>query len=272
MKPEDFSYLQDFLKKQSAILLAPGKDYLVESRLMPLARQEGFATLDAFFAHLKNHPVDRVHRKVIDAMTTNETFFFRDIHPFECLKKTVLPEIIKKRSAEKTLTLWSAACSTGQEAYSIAMLIKEHFPTLMGWKISIVGTDLSESALAKAQEGVYTQTDVNRGLPAFLLVKYFSKKKDNWQISDEIKKMTSFRSINLIQPWPPMLPFDVIFIRNVLIYFDVETKKMILSRLVQHLKKDGALFLGAAESVLNLNNDLEWVSLGQESYFRLKAK
>lgn len=250
----DFDYIAQLARSQAAIVLEPGKEYLVENRLGPLAQREGFLSLDQLIAKMRSEKViNGLHHKTIDALTTNETLFFRDFHPFEALRKLILPKLIETRGSVKQLNIWSAACSSGQEPYSLAMLIRQHFPQMNDWRINILATDLSPTILKAAGEGAYTQFEVNRGLPAAYLVKYFSKQGDKWVIKDEIKKMVQFKPMNLIQPWPMMPPCDLVFIRNVMIYFDVETKKSILKKIRACLLPHGLLFLGTAETTLNLD-------------------
>lgn len=257
----DFDYIAQLARRQAAIVLEPGKEYLVENRLTPIAQQEGYGTLEKFIGKMRSETViNGLHHKSIDALTTNETSFFRDFHPFEALRKTILPRLIEQRAAMRQLTIWSAACSTGQEPYTLAMLMQEHFPQLAGWKITIVATDLSPTVLKVAGEGAYSQFEVNRGLPAAYLIKYFTKQGERWHIKPELKKNIQFRPMNLINSWPILPPFDLVFIRNVMIYFDVETKKMILKRIRNCLLPHGYLFLGSAETTVNLDPAYQPVS------------
>jgi chemotaxis protein methyltransferase CheR len=254
ISPNDFNYVARLAHSQAAIVLEPGKEYLVESRLTPVAQREGFPSLEAFIDKLRAETtINGIHHRAIEALTTNETFFFRDFHPFESLRKYILPRLIEKRAATRQLTLWSAACSTGQEPYTLAMLLQEHFPQLTGWKITILATDLCPGILKTAQQGQYSQFEVNRGLPAAYLLKYFTKQGDRWHILPQLKLNIEFRQMNLIQPWPILPAFDLIFVRNVMIYFDVDTKKTILKRVRNCLHPHGYLFLGAAETTLNLD-------------------
>jgi chemotaxis protein methyltransferase CheR len=260
----DFDYIARLTRSESAIVLEPGKEYLVESRLTPIAEQKGFGSLASFIEKMRSAPaLNGIHHLAIDALTTNETSFFRDFHPFESLRKEILPRIIEKRAAVKQLTIWSAACSTGQEPYTLAMLIQENFPQLADWKITILATDLSPTVLRVARLGHYSQFEVNRGLPASYLVKYFSKKDDRWHINPKLKQNIQFTPMNLIQPWPILPPFDLVFIRNVMIYFDVETKKLILNRIRNCLLPHGYLFLGGSETTLNLDSKYQPVMFGR---------
>jgi chemotaxis protein methyltransferase CheR len=265
----DFEYVSRLVHSESALVLDFGKEYLVETRLGPLAQREGFSSLAEFIQRLRTEiKVNGLHHKAIDALTTNETLFFRDFHPFEALRRSILPEILEHRSAARRLTIWSAACSTGQEPYSLAMLLLEHFPQLADWTISILATDLSPTVLKLAREGKYTQFEVNRGLPASYLIKYFSKQEEKWCIKDGVKKMIEFRPMNLIQPWPVMPPLDLVFIRNVMIYFDVETKKTILKKIRNCLLPHGYLFLGTAETTTNLDFQYQPVTHGKAVVYR----
>jgi chemotaxis protein methyltransferase CheR len=256
LSAEDFDYVSDFARTGAAIVLEKGKEYLVETRLGPLAEREGYASLRELIGALRTTRVGPLGGKVMDALTTNETFFFRDFHPFESLRKTIIPKLIEQRANTRRLSIWSGACSTGQEAYSMAMMLREHFPQLASWRIDIVGTDLSSQVLTKAKAATYSQLEVNRGLPATYLIKYFTKQGDSWVLKDELRKMVDFRPMNLIQAWPVLSPFDVIFMRNVMIYFDVGTKRTILKKLRACLNPSGFLVLGSAETTMNL--DPQW--------------
>ncbi len=268
----DFEFISALAFRQAAIVLERGKEYLVESRLTPLARVEGFPSLTAFISAMRhNRPACPLHAKAVDALTTNETYFFRDFHPFEALRQTILPEIIERRTAARQLTIWCAACSTGQEPFSIAMMLREHFPQLAGWRIEIVGTDLSPRVLQQAEAGRYNQIEVNRGLPASYLVKYFTQENGAWFIKPEIRKMVSFRPMNLIEPWPILPACDLIFIRNVMIYFDVESKRTILKKLRNCLRPQGSLFLGSSETTLNLDPQWAPVTIGSTVVYRAAA-
>ena len=211
------------------------------------------------------------HEQVMDALTTNETSFFRDFHPFEALRHHVLPRLIEQRAGVKRLSIWSAASSTGQELYTIAMLIREYFPQLRDWNITILGTDLSTTVLDQAKQGTYSQIEVNRGLPAAFLLKHFTKNDTKWTIKDDIKKMVEYRQMNLVKPWPIMPVFDVVFIRNVMIYFDVESKRGILKRIRQCLQPQGYLFLGTAETTINLDPEWSPSMLGKATVYQTRS-
>src|ERR1700728_1880825 len=224
MTPLDYDFLRKALKQRSGLVLSADKQYLVESRLLPIARKAGFANLGELVAALKRSDTDALMSKVVEAMTTNETFFFRDKTPFENFRSAVLPALLAARRAARHIRIWSAAASSGQEPYSLAMTIKELEDTLAGWRIEIIATDLSSSVLRKAQAGIYSQFEVQRGLPIALLIKYFSKTGDMWQIAPELRAMVKFRQFNLLSDFSTLGVFDLIFCRNVLIYFDQPTK------------------------------------------------
>lgn len=267
----DFEYISQLAHSQAAIVLEPGKEYLVETRLGPLAEREGFTSLGEYIGRLRAEPkVNGIHRRAVEALTTNETFFFRDFHPFDALRRLILPAMVKERAGGRQLTIWSAACSTGQEPYSLAMLLLEHFPELTNWRVSILATDLSADVLRVAQEGKYTQFEVNRGLPASYLVKYFTQQAEKWVIKDEVKRIIQFRQMNFIEPWPVMQPFDLVFVRNVMIYFDVETKKTILRRIRNCLLPHGCLFLGTAETTTNLDPNFQPVTYGKAVVYQME--
>ena len=267
--PANFEYIRGLARESAALVLEPGKEYLVETRLTPLAEQAGFTTLDAYINRLRGEKINGAHHRAVEALTINETFFFRDFHPFEALRQRILPQLIERRAGSRKINIWSAAAATGQEAYSIAMLLREHFPQLAGWNVSILATDLSAAVLEQAKVGAFSQLEVNRGLPALYLVKYFTKVADRWMIREDVRKLVEFRSLNLVKPWPVLPMFDIVFIRNVLIYFDVTTKKTILRGLRQCFHPEGYLFLGTAETAINLELDWKPVAFGKTTVFRL---
>ncbi len=270
ISPGDFNYIRELVHRYSAIALESDKAYLVETRLAPLARRTGFASLQELIASLRTQPTTHpLCRQVIEAITTHETSFFRDVHPFEALRTLIFPELLARRPAPN-LTIWCAACSSGQEPYSVAMLVCEHFPVLANRRIRIIATDLSQTILARASEGIYSQIEVHRGLPAALLIKYFDKQGLHWRIKPVIRRMVEFQQGNLAEAWPLIPPLDIIFMRNVLIYFDVETKKTILAKIRNVLKPDGYLFLGSSETTLNLDSTFEPVSTGKSICYQLR--
>ncbi len=253
MTPGDYEFLRKFLKERSGLDLSADKQYLVESRLVPLARKAGLSGIPDLAQRIRGGD-GRLATEVVEAMTTNETFFFRDKIPFDHLRETILPGLIQARAARKSLRIWSAASSTGQEPYSIAMCVKEMSAALAGWRVEIVATDLSQDVLEKCKAGVYSQFEVQRGLPIQLLVKYFRQSGEIWQLSADVRAMVQFRQLNLLQDFSHLGTFDVIFCRNVLIYFDQDTKAMIFERMAKGLEADGTLLLGAAESVVGITD------------------
>lgn len=259
----DYQYLQSLLYDYAGLVLDRGKEYLVQARLEPLARTEGFPTLGGMLESVRNRPINGIHRKIVDAMTTNETSFFRDYFPFEALRNHVLPEIINLRTPQRQLNIWCGAASTGQEPYSIAMTLKEHFPLLAKWNVRLIATDINVEVLDRAKAGRYRQIEVNRGLPAPLLIKYFRERSAMWEIREDIRGMVDFREMNLVKNWPIFPRFDIVFLRNVMIYFDVETKRTILGKIRSLLSPDGYLFLGNAESTLNLDDRYERAVFGK---------
>ena len=266
----EFNYIRDLVRERSALVLDPGKEYLVESRLGPLATKEGFSSLRHMVESLRSSPSNDLRRKVVEAMATNETSFFREIRTFEIFKKTILPELLALRRSTRSLNFWCAASSGGQEPYSFAMLLREHSPSLGSWNIKFLASDISQEMLARARAGRFNQVEINRGLPANLLVKYFAKRGAAWEISPDIRCMVEFREINLIHSWPFLPIMDVIFMRNVMIYLDLETKKSILRKTSRLLSPDGYLLLGGSETTTNLDDSFEPVSLDGATYFRLK--
>lgn len=263
-----FDYVRKLVHDRAAIALEAGKGYLVESRLLPLAQQHGQATLREFIDRLKAQPYGELHAQVVEAMTTNETSFFRDVHPFEALRKDVLPPLLDSRTSRKSLRIWSAACSSGQEPYSIAMLLLEHFPQLHDWSVQIFASDLSQQMIERARSGSYSQLEVNRGLPAALLVKYFRQSGPAWEVMQPVQRRVQFFPLNLIEPWPSLPVMDVIFIRNVLIYFTPETKLQILSKVQRQLAQGGTLLLGAAETTIGIDESWQRVDHGKTSSYR----
>lgn len=267
LSQQQFSALSTLLKNETAVVLEAGKEYLVESRLTCLMREEGFATLSDLIDEVLRKCNPQLNKKVLLALTTNETSFFRDISAFDFCKTTVMPELIKSRAGTRALSIWSAACSMGQEPYSLAILLKDNFPELQTWKVNILASDLNPQVVGKAEAGVYSSLEVNRGLPIQLLLKYFHQKADAFHINDEIKSMVRFFEQNLLAPWPNG-PIDVIFLRNVLIYFDTETKRQIFEKVKSVLAPDGYLFLGTAETPYRLVDGFEKAPGGANVYRR----
>jgi chemotaxis protein methyltransferase CheR len=251
--PTDYEFLRRFLKERSGLDLSADKQYLVESRLLPLARKANLPGLPELVAKLKGG-ADALTTEVVEAMTTNETFFFRDKVPFDHLRGTILPELLQARAGRRSLRIWCAASSTGQEPYSIAMCLKEMSPALAGWRVEILATDLSQAVLEKSKSGMFSQFEVQRGLPIQMLVKYFTQTGELWQLNADIRAMVQFRQLNLLQDFSHLGAFDIVFCRNVLIYFDQHTKIGIFNRLARLMEPDGFLVLGAAETVVGLSD------------------
>ena len=247
----DYEYLRKLLRDQSGLDLSTDKQYLLESRLLPVARKAGLPGLCDLVQKMKGGS-NALIAQVVEAMTTNETFFFRDKIPFEHFRDTIMPEMLKSRAARKSLRIWCAAGSTGQEPYSLAICLKEMSATLAGWRIEILATDLSQEVLEKSKAGIYSQFEVQRGLPIQMLVKYFKQIGELWQINPDIRAMVAHRQLNLLHDFGQLGSFDVVFCRNVLIYFDQETKASIFGRLARSMESDGFLVLGAAETVVGL--------------------
>jgi chemotaxis protein methyltransferase CheR len=251
--PFDYEYLRKFLKDNSGLDLSADKHYLIESRLLPVARKAGVPGIAELVQKLKASSPS-IASQVIEAMTTNETFFFRDKAPFDHFRDTVMPEILRARAGRRSVRIWCAAGSTGQEPYSLAMCLKEMGAALAGWRVEILATDLSLEVMEKSKAGLYSQFEVQRGLPIQMLVKYFKQVGEFWQISPEIRAMVQHRQINLLRDFSQLGIFDVIFCRNVLIYFDQDTKIDIFRRLAKSIESDGFLALGAAETVVGLTD------------------
>ena len=269
MTDTDYDFICRMLRDRAAIALDAHKQYLVESRLTPIVRQLSLASITELVARLRTEPWNGLHVRVVEAMVTTETSFFRDTHPFEALRKTVLPELMNKRRGERRLNIWCAASSTGQEPYSLALLIREHFPELFNWKVNLLASDLSRDVLERARQGKYNQIEVNRGLPAALLVKHFGQHGTHWQLGETIRNMVLFEEINLARAWPVLPRMDLVMMRNVMIYFDVPTKKDILGRLAGVLRADGYLLLGGAETTMNLDDSYRRVEHHKTSFYQL---
>ncbi|HUK10511.1 MAG TPA: protein-glutamate O-methyltransferase CheR [Stellaceae bacterium] len=254
MSDEDFDFLSKLLKDRSGLVLSREKSYLLESRLLPVARKHGQKSLDDLVQAVRARANGDLAREIVEAMTTNESFFFRDIKPFDQFKTFVLPQLLKARAPRRQIRIWSAACSSGQEPYSLAMLVLEHQPRLSDWSIEILATDISTEILEKARAGVYSQFEVQRGLPIQYLVKYFKQQGDRWLIDAGLRDCVRFRQFNLLDDPTPLGTFDVVFCRNVLIYFDQPTKTVVLDRIGKVLSPDGYLYLGGAETVMGISD------------------
>ncbi|MFN4281521.1 MAG: CheR family methyltransferase [Alphaproteobacteria bacterium] len=254
MNDSELDFMAALLKQSSGLIVSKDKVYLLENRLAPIARLHGFSGLTTLIEALRGKPAAALVEDVVEAMTTNESFFFRDGKPFDLFRDKVLPDLIAKRAGTKTLRVWCAAASTGQEPYSLAMILKEKAAQLAGWKIQIVGTDISRKALDRAKAGIYSQFEVQRGLPVQMLVKYFEKQGDVWQVKPDIRAMVEYRNFNLLHDLKALGQFDVVFCRNVLIYFDLPTKERVLEGISKVMTADGSLFLGGAETVFGVSN------------------
>jgi chemotaxis protein methyltransferase CheR len=270
MKPEDFGFLSALLKRQSGLVISPDKLYLVESRLMPIARKRGLETLDVLVGALRTSPeTSPLVKEVTDAMTTNESFFFRDIKPFDQFQKLVLPRLLEARANSRKIRIWSAACSSGQEPYTLAIILREQGAKLAGWRFEILATDLSAEMLEKSKAGIYSQFEVQRGLPVQYLVKYFTQMGDKWKIDPSLREIIQFREFNLLNSVSSLGAFDVVFCRNVLIYFDQEAKRQILDRINSLMQPDAYLYLGGAETVLGISDKFQVVPGERGIYCRI---
>ena len=267
----DFDVVRELVYRRSGIVLEPGKEYLVESRMHPVLKKHSFEELGELVGALHGPQGRVLEEQIVEAMTTNETSFFRDHHPFETLKTDVLPEIIERNAGKRSLRIWCAACSSGQEPYSIAMTLRENFASaLSGWNVKVVGTDISDEMLEKSSKGSYSELEINRGLPAMLMVKYFQRLGLQWQVKPELRELTEFRKLNLVETWSGLGRFDIVFLRNVLIYFDADTKRKILAQLRKVLEPGATLFLGGAETVINFADDFEIRRLGRTVVYRAR--
>lgn len=260
MTPIERDYLYKLLKDESGLVLSGEKDYLIESRLMPIARRNGLGSVAELVSMVRKPGTDAVRDDIVEAMTTNESFFFRDKTPFMHFTETMMPAFLESRATQRRLRIWCAAASTGQEPYSLAICLKEMSERLAGWRIEIIGTDISSEVLEKAKTGLYSQFEVQRGLPIQMLTNYFTQVGDMWQVDSSIRAMVQFREFNLLDSLTSLGTFDMIFCRNVLIYFDQPTKSEVLEKMSKQISKDGYLILGAAETVLGLTKSFKTVS------------
>ena len=260
MTPLDYDYVRKALKDRSGLILSADKQYLVESRLLPVARRAGLASLGELVQALRSSTADRLMTEVVEAMMTNESFFFRDKIPFEHFRATIMPALLATRANTRRIRIWCAAAATGQEPYSLAMCLKEMGNALAGWRIDILATDLSNEVLEKAKSGLYSQFEVQRGLPIQLLVKHFEQIGEMWRIAPAIRAMVDFRALNLMSDFSHLGMFDVVLCRNVLIYFDQETKIGVLERIARMTESDGYLVLGAAETVVGLTERFQLIA------------
>ena len=254
MTPADYEFLRGFLKDRSGLVLSNDKQYLIESRLMPVARSEGLDTISALVAKLRTPAGRAAGEAVVEAMTTNESFFFRDKTPFEHFSNVMLPDLLESRKAQRKIRIWCAAASTGQEPYSLAMILKDMGLKVSSIRFEILGTDISREVLDRAKEGSYSQFEVQRGLPIQMLLNHFTQKDETWEISPAIRQMVQYRPLNLLDSYTALGQFDIVFIRNVLIYFDQSAKVDILERVAKQMSPDGYMVLGAAETVVGLTD------------------
>ncbi|MBT3358383.1 MAG: protein-glutamate O-methyltransferase [Rhodospirillales bacterium] len=266
MNPDDFDFVSQFFKARSGLVLTRDKAYLLDSRLMPVARKKDMKSVDELIAAMRLGRDVKLLNDVTEAMTINESFFFRDIKPFDMFRNVVLPMLLENRATKKSFRIWCAACSSGQEPYSLAMVLREESAKLAGWRTEIVATDISGEMVAKAKAGIYSQFEVQRGLPIQMLVKYFKKQEDLWQIDASLRAMVRFREFNLLHDLRGLGSFDVVFCRNVLIYFDNETKGKVLAQICKLMPEDGRLFLGGAETVLGVSDRFKPVSQNRGLY------
>jgi len=269
---EGYVYLQRLLSERTGIVLDAGKEYLVEARLHALMQSEGFSSVSSLLASLQQEErPGGLHRHAIEAMLNGETSFFRDHYPFEAFRTTILPEMMERRAATRCLNIWCAASASGQEAYSVAMLLLEHMPLLHDWRVNLLATDVSEAMLQRARAGSYRQIEVNRGLPASFLVKYFERSGEEWRVKERVRRMVEFSHLNLIEPWKNLPALDVILMRNVLLYFSNETRRTILQSVLRSLRPDGYLILGGGETFLALDRTFEPVRIGKAVCYRIRG-
>lgn len=265
-----YSFLRDLLRKRTGVVIDDSKQYLVVARLLPIVRQRKIPSIETLIDRVRLGTDPTLERDVLSAMMTHETSFFRDRNPFETLRR-IITDLVVRRATERQLVFWSAACSTGQEPFSIAMLLNEHFRDLLStWRIRILATDFSEQVIGQAREGVFSELETARGLPPQLLAKYFRPLQGKWSIVQECRRLVEFRHMNLIADWPLMPACDVVFLRNVMLYFDVPTRAALVRRVRRTLRSDGALFLGGAETMLGIDDGYERCTGTGCSYYRVK--
>ncbi|MEK7314931.1 MAG: protein-glutamate O-methyltransferase CheR [Candidatus Eisenbacteria bacterium] len=273
LSPSGYAYLQRLLLERTGIVLESGKEYLVEARLHAMTHAEGAGSVSALLDALQREERQGpLQRGAVEAMLNGETSFFRDHYPFEALRTTLLPELMAARAGTKSLNVWCAASASGQEAYSVAMLLREQMPSLNEWNVRILATDVSESVLQRARQGVYRQIEVNRGLPAAYLVKYFERAGEEWRVKERVREMVTFSQLNLIEPWPSFPRPDLILLRNVLLYLSSEARRTILQSVVKTLRPDGYLFLGGGETMLALDRTFESVRIGKAVCYRIRGE
>ncbi len=270
MQAADFDYIARLIKDEAGITLERGKEYLVTSRLDPVAKSLGYPDIAALVLYLRNSGDEQQRRQLVESLTTHETSFFRDREPFEALRSKIIPDLIEKQKDKRELAIWCGAASSGQEPYSLCMLIREEFPQLKNWKIDFVATDISRQILDRCETGVYSQMEVNRGLPVKLLVKYFDQKGSEWIVKPELRSMVSFKELNLLRSFAILPRCDLVLLRNVLIYFDVPTKREILEKVARTLKPHGVMLLGTAESTLSITDRFERMPLDRANCYTVR--
>jgi chemotaxis protein methyltransferase CheR len=267
---EDYAFVANLLRERCALVLEPGKEYLIRARLAPVARRHGLESIALLIEQIRREDRPGLVTELVEAMVTTETSFFRDPRTFETLQNTVLPELIERRRTRRQLHIWCAAGSSGQEPYSVALLLKEHFPELASWRINLTSTDVSGEMVERSRAGQYSQMEVNRGLPTPLLHKWFRREGDHWQLDDRIRNMISFSRLNLAEPWPVMPAWDLVFLRNVMIYFTNPVKQEILGRVARVLAPDGYLLLGGSETTLSLDDSFLRIESLKSGYYQLR--
>lgn len=272
LNQEDFNYVRQLIMEEAGLMLDEDKDYLVTSRLGRLASHEDEGDIGRLIQRVRSGQDRSLRLAVADAMTIQETYFYRDPWFYNSLRDEVLPALIKARARDRTLRIWCGACATGQEVYSVSLLLEEHFPDLAEWFVEIIATDYSESALEYARAGSYSQMEVNRGLPAALLMKYFTRQGLRWQVRPALRERIQFGQLNLIGAWPPLPQFDLVLLRNVLIYFDEPTKRDVLTRVRLQMRSDGYLFMGGTESPFGLVDTFHAGADGRACYYQLQQK
>lgn len=269
---ETLNFLSLLVHKDSGLVLDESKRYLIETRLEPIASREGFSSIDDLGLHIRRNPSSVLRQKVVDAMMTNETSFFRDVTPFEIVRNIVLPDLINADDKTHRIRIWSAGCSTGQEPYSIAMILSEMASKLRLWDIKILATDIVEGSLERAKAGIYSHYEVQRGLPVTYLTRFFNQRKMEWEIRPEVKRLVEFQRLNLLSGFSSIGTFDIIFCRNVLIYFDINTRMKVLKQFTDVLSPKGALLLGGAETPLNITNEFVRIEKEKGVYYKRSLK
>ncbi|MEO5988894.1 MAG: protein-glutamate O-methyltransferase CheR [Candidatus Eisenbacteria bacterium] len=269
----DHTLLRALVYQRAGLVLEPGKEYFAELRLGALANDEGFADASHVMDALRTEESwGGLHRLVVESLAVCETSWFRDLHTWDALRTIWIPELLQRRAAARELRIWSAACASGQEPYSLAMMLREHFPQLFEWKITLLATDFSTTMLRRARDGEYSQIEMNRGLPAPLLVRYFRKDRQEWRLRDDVRAMVEFRELNLTGPWPVLPAVDLVLMRNVLIYFDTSTRRRVLRQLHGALAPDGGLVLGGGETTLTMDDSFEPMNQGRTVIHRPRQR